>query len=63
MTHDKTVIQFSFVVLVNKVKRFSMSIIHEKTPTVMAGVFLFSYIDRTVSHTSRNIFLKKYSLF
>lgn len=42
MTHDKTVIQFSFVVLVNKVKRFSMSIIHEKTPVVMAGVFLIT---------------------
>ena len=36
-----------------------MSIIHEKTPVVMAGVFLFSHIARTVSHTSRNIILKK----
>ena len=31
-----------------------MSIIHEKTPTVMAGVFLFSHIDRTVSHAARS---------
>ena len=31
-----------------------MSIIHEKTPVVMAGVFLFLHIDRTMSHAARS---------